>query len=749
MSSAAARPAFARTAARLGALGLLATALPLAVTSLGTPPADGAIASPGWSAWTSSPTDPAARLRARPSVSTPATRVLDVTPADTRQTWLGTGAALTDSSRSLLETNSQALNLLFDPSRSDGARLNLVRMPLSATDFSTTSWSFGWNDGTGTLTAPAIASANAAFVKNQLVPLRPGLKVVAGGWSAPADMKDTEVLNGGSLKAASVAAYGRLLVAQADWLEANGVPLFAMSLGNEPFHSTSSYPTMLMSTLQMSALGNQVAAPLHSRNVQLWAVDHNWEHRGQYDAVLAGAPGAFDAAAFHCYGGSVGQMYGVAAPPVMTECTGTTDGFTGTFAWDAANLIVGAINAGSTGLMMWNLALDENHGPHTGGCSSCRGVVDINSVTGAVSPTPEFYALAHVSRAADPGAVVIGSGAVSGMPYVAFRNLDGRIGIVGHNNSGSSQVVSVAADGIEAAQHFDVGAGELFTVRGWPDVTAGFVDLPSTAPTVGQSFVGSTGGWGPGQVTLTYQWLADGTPVPGATSPAFTPTVALEDAHLALEVTGTRPGYRPVTVTSDPSLAVVGSSAPMVENLSPPQVTGTARVGMLLSVTGGTWNPSDATLSYQWYRDGAPLTGMTAATYRLRPADLGTQLAVFVTASAHGYDPLSVFTAPTTEVVPGIIRFGSRGTVTGTLRVGYWLKASGIVTTPATTKVYRWRRNGVRISGPAAGRASYRLAFTDRGARMSVRIKVQAPGHASTSWVLRRTGTVRRVAATH
>jgi len=76
-------------------------------------------------------------------------------------------------------------------------------------------------------------------------------------------------------------------------------------------------------------------------------------------------------------------------------------------------------------VLLWNLALDELHGPYTGGCGNCRGVVTINSLSGAVTHNVEYYALGHASRFVRPGARRIGStSGVAGLESVAFRNPD-------------------------------------------------------------------------------------------------------------------------------------------------------------------------------------------------------------------------------------------------------------------------------------------------------------------------------------
>ena len=79
----------------------------------------------------------------------------------------------------------------------------------------------------------------------------------------------------------------------------------------------------------------------------------------------------------------------------------------------------------SRGVALWNLALSETHGPHTGGCSDCRGVVTIDSSSGSVTRNEEYYALGHASRFVRPGARRIGSNSgVVGLEDVAFHNAD-------------------------------------------------------------------------------------------------------------------------------------------------------------------------------------------------------------------------------------------------------------------------------------------------------------------------------------
>jgi len=717
---------------------LVGAVLGTPATTLAADPTEAALGQE-WAAWTSAPSEPGARLlEVPPSALTP-TRVLDVSPGSTHQEWMGVGAALTDASLGLLRANTGATALLFDPARADGAHLNLVRLPLTSTDFSTTQWTFGWNDASRTLTAPMIATDSATFITDELVARRPDLSVVAVPWTAPTTMKSPATLNGGSLQSSSVPAYARMLVAEADWLRARGVPLTAMSLGNEPFHSTWSYPTMLMSDQQMIDLAQNVAPALRSRGVGLWAVDHNWEHRSHYDTVLGGAPDSFSAAAFHCYGGQPSQMADLAAPPIMTECTGTNDGFEGTFRWDAANLVVNAIKAGSTGLLMWNLALNEQHGPHTGGCSTCRGVVDIDSATGAISRGPEFFTLAHLARAADPGALVIGTGTSSGLPYVAFLEPDGRIGVIGHNDTGAPQQVGVTTDGRDPSASFPVPAGALFTIRGWSDFAPPTLTLSTVDPEVGSEVTVTATGWDPQPARVKYQWLADGTPIDGATWRSLAVTQDLVGARLSTRVTGSRPGYEPVAAVSGET-GPVRETGTAIENDVAPELSGYVRVGRRTSVSTGSWTPSDVTLTYQWSVAGNEVGGANSSDFTPRAEDLGDKLKVAVTASRPGLESLTLDVSATHAVEPGRIRVVDPGRIAGRTQVGRRLRVGGIQTAPATSVAYQWRRSGhpLRADG-----AYYRLRPLDRGHVMSVEVVLRRDGYLDRRLIVVRRQQIR------
>ena len=70
-------------------------------------------------------------------------------------------------------------------------------------------------------------------------------------------------------------------------------------------------------------------------------------------------------------------------------------------------------------------------------------------------------------------------------------------------------------------------------------------------------------------------------------------------------------------------------------NSAPPAISGTARVGQRLTCGPGSWTGGPS-FTFRWNRDGAAITGATAATYVVAGADAGRRLTCTVTASTAG-----------------------------------------------------------------------------------------------------------------
>ncbi|UJP40833.1 Ig-like domain repeat protein [Cellulomonas palmilytica] len=157
-----------------------------------------------------------------------------------------------------------------------------------------------------------------------------------------------------------------------------------------------------------------------------------------------------------------------------------------------------------------------------------------------------------------------------------------------------------------------------------------------------------------------------------------------------------------------------------VQNVTRPAITGTARTGATLQASTGTWNPSSATTSVQWLRDGAAISGATSSSYTVTAADSGKKLSVRVTAKGGtGWLPTTVTSAPVTVTSP-IVNV-TRVSISGTVGYGktVWVKRGEWSPDPVSTSV-QWLRDGVAISG-ATG-SSYKVGKSDVGTKLSVRV---------------------------
>lgn len=360
------------------------------------------------------------------------------------QAIVGFGAAITDASALLIQDKLSAsqraalLQELFG--RADGGLgLSMTRLTIGASDFSTTDYTFddvapGQSDPT--LARFSIAPNRAAVlpVVKQARTINPALAVMASPWSAPAWMKTTDSLVKGHLKPDAYAPFARYLLRYVQAYAAEGVPIYALTLQNEPHFEPENYPGMRVDPAERAAfIGQHLGPALAGTGVRIFDWDHNWDQPESPLQVLADPAAAryIDAVAWHCYGGKPDVQSRVhAAHPdkdvYLTECSGGdwAPGWSKQLQFFAGTLLVDGTRNWARGVLFWNLALDENKGPHLGGCGTCRGVVTIDTRTGAVTRNPEYYALAHVSRFVRPGAQRIASNEVADMESVAFRNAD-------------------------------------------------------------------------------------------------------------------------------------------------------------------------------------------------------------------------------------------------------------------------------------------------------------------------------------
>lgn len=373
--------------------------------------------------------------------------IIEVDTNQVFQEMIGIGAAMTDASAYLMQNTMPArererlLQDLFG--RDSGVGMSFIRVPMGASDFSRSHYSY--DDLNPSQTDSALDRFSIDADRAEKLPLlrkalaiNPQLRVMASPWSAPAWMKTTKSLIKGTLLPRYYDSFADYFVKFIRAYGMEGVPIYAISLQNEPNFEPENYPGMRMEPAMRAAvigrhLGPALARAGMSTVILDW--DHNWDLPQQPLDVLSDSVARryVQGVAWHCYGGEVGAQSAVHdrypdKDAYFTECSGGdwSPKFDENLKWTTANLIIGSTRNWARGVLMWNLALDENRGPHLGGCGNCRGVVTIDSKTGSYKREVDYYALAHASKFVRPGARRIGSsGGGPNLSSVAFQNPDG------------------------------------------------------------------------------------------------------------------------------------------------------------------------------------------------------------------------------------------------------------------------------------------------------------------------------------
>lgn len=405
-----------------------------------------------------------------------------IEPNVRQQEIVGFGAAMTDASAHLLQSvltrpeRDALLAELFGPA---GLGIGFLRVPIGASDFSSEHYSL--DDMPAGQADPDLAHFSMARPAAEQVPalqaaraINPQLTLMATPWSPPGWMKTTDSLVKGHLKPEYYPAFARYFVRYLDAMDAAGLPVRYVSMQNEPDFEPADYPGMRVGAAERAAVIGQFLGPAlagRKPRVGILEWDHNWDKPEQPMGVLAdpAARARIEGVAWHCYGGDSSVMAKVkqAYPDkdlFFTECSGGdwSPDWGGTLEWMTDNLVIATVRAGGRGALLWNLALDENKGPHLGGCGTCRGVVTIDTRSHAVTRNVEYYVLGQVGRFVHAGARAIAShGGPEGLRYVAFRNADGGLVLLAHNSTRGELPVSVKAG--TSRFGFTMPAGEVMT----------------------------------------------------------------------------------------------------------------------------------------------------------------------------------------------------------------------------------------------------------------------------------------------
>ena len=342
-----------------------------------------------------------------------------VDPGKTYQEVLGFGAALTDAACYVLgrlapEERAQLFREFFHPSE---AGFNVGRICVGASDYARELYSYDEGEEDPDLRRFSI-DHDRDFAIPMLLETRrvnPDLFLLASPWSPPGWMKANGSMLGGSMRKKSYAVYALYVAKFLGAYREAGVPVNALSVQNETdTDQDGRMPACLWGQeYEMEFVSGHLGPLFRQRGIdtKIWIVDHNYTLWGRAICELddPNVNQFVDAVAWHGYAGDVSAMTRVhdAHPEKHMHWTEGGPGYTDPryqTDWTSwSSNFTGILRNWARSIIAWNLALDESGKPNIGPFD-CGGVVTIDSKTGKITRSGQYWAPAHFSRAIRRGA---------------------------------------------------------------------------------------------------------------------------------------------------------------------------------------------------------------------------------------------------------------------------------------------------------------------------------------------------------
>jgi glucosylceramidase len=375
-----------------------------------------------------------------------------VDPAQTYQTIIGIGGALTDAAAETFfrlpeATRRELIGDYYDAR--DGIGYTFGRTSINSCDFSSASYNYVQDGDT------ALATFSVEHDRRYRIPLIKAALAAAGGqlklfaspWSPPAWMKDNgDMLHGGTIKPEYRDCWARYYVAFIRAYEKEGIPIWGLTVQNEPLaiqtfeshHLTAEQERdfvrdYLGPTLVRSGLGD--------KKLMIW--DHNRTFLYERARVILADPEAAKyvwGIGYHWYSDPafdhVGQVH-AAFPKVhllLTEaCNGPFDAAqVSDWKWGEryGQAMIEDFNQGAEAWTDWNILLDEHGGPNHVG-NFCFAPVHADTQTGRLTFQNSFYYIGQFSKFVRPGARrIVSSSTIDALQTTAFVDPDGTIAVV-------------------------------------------------------------------------------------------------------------------------------------------------------------------------------------------------------------------------------------------------------------------------------------------------------------------------------
>lgn len=388
-----------------------------------------------------------------------------VDPSKEFQTYLGTGAALTDASAETYaklpaDKQKEILEAYFGKEK--GIAYSIGRTNINSCDFSSDMYTYV-KEGDSSLQSFDIShdkKFKIPFIKAALNAAGGKLNLFASPWSPPAFMKsNNDMLHGGKLKPEYYNSWALYYTKFIKAYEKEGVPVWGITVQNEPMATQRWESCIYTAEEERDFLKNYLGPVMHKeglsdKKIIVW--DHNRDLIYQRAETYFNDPEASKYAwgiGFHWYedwsGGqpmyeNLRRVYEAFPDKNILFTEGCAESFNAgrykawTLGEEYGRSMINDFNNGMVGFTDWNILLDETGGPNHVQ-NFCFAPVHADTRTGELIYTNAYYYIGHFSKFIDPGAKRIASSASrSQLLTTAFKNNDGKLVVIVMNQSSAA-----------------------------------------------------------------------------------------------------------------------------------------------------------------------------------------------------------------------------------------------------------------------------------------------------------------------
>src|SRR5439155_13182070 len=340
-----------------------------------------------------------------------------------------------------------------------GIGMNLMRLCIGTPDFTGDPW-YSYCDLRPGQIDPELKHFSIERDRAYILPViklarakNPKLLFFASPWSPPGWMKNSGSMIGGHLLPQWYSAYARYFVRFVQGYEAEGIPIFAVTVQNEPGVNRAKekdlrlhYPSCQWTADQeREFIRDHLGPALRDARLKtkIWCYDHNYNLKATGDdagldyprTILRDANAAAFVAgvAFHGY---VGQASGMSVfhkefPRVPIHFTeGSVVGI------DGAVELIERLRSWAVSYNAWVLMLDDNGQPNNGPFAAKYATVALNTKTLKPDYLLNYYIYGQFMKFIPRGAVRLECRTSGAVPaQVAFRTADGHLVLVAANPS--------------------------------------------------------------------------------------------------------------------------------------------------------------------------------------------------------------------------------------------------------------------------------------------------------------------------